>query len=132
MENVLKILLIEDDNDDIELLQNALQDNGVTNQMYVIKDGGLVAGYLETTQEVPDIIVMDFNLPKVHGRDILKHIKQIDSFQNIPLIILTTSSSQDDIAYSYKEGANKYLIKPTTIQGINNVIEVIIELAANE
>ena len=131
MENVLKILLIEDDNDDIELLQNALQDNGVTNQMHVIKDGGLVASYLETIQEVPDIIIMDFNLPKVHGRDILKHIKQIDNFQNIPLIILTTSSSQDDIAYSYKEGANKYLIKPTTIQGINNVIEVIIELADN-
>ena len=131
MENVLKILLIEDDNDDIELLQNALQDNGVTNQMHVIKDGGLVAGYLETAQEIPDIIVMDFNLPKVHGRDILKHIKQIDNFQNIPLIILTTSSSQDDITYSYKEGANKYLIKPTTIQGINHVIESIIELASN-
>ena len=131
MENVLKILLIEDDNDDIELLQNALQDNGVTNQMHVIKDGGLVADYLETAKEIPDIIVMDFNLPKVHGRDILKHIKQINNFQNIPLIILTTSSSQDDITYSYKEGANKYLIKPTTIQGINNVIEVIIELADN-
>ena len=72
---------------------------------------------------------MDFNLPKVHGRDILKQIKQTDDFKNIPLVILTTSSSQDDITYSYKEGANRYLIKPTTIVGIKAVVDVIKELA---
>jgi CheY-like chemotaxis protein len=129
MEKDLKILLIEDDNDDIELLQDALQDNDVPHQMHVIKDGGQVSDYLETSEDIPHIIVMDFNLPKVHGRDILKQIKQTDNFKNIPLVILTTSSSQDDISYSYKEGANRYLIKPTTIVGIKAVIEVIKELA---
>jgi CheY-like chemotaxis protein len=124
----LHIFLIEDDNDDIELIQDAL-DNKVEYQMHVIKDGGQVSGYLEVANDIPHIIVMDFNLPKVHGRDILKQIKQTDNFKNIPLVILTTSSSQDDIDYSYKEGANRYLIKPTTASGIRNVVLVIQELA---
>jgi CheY-like chemotaxis protein len=129
MGRILKILLIEDDNDDIEIIQDALQDNGVQCQVHVIKDGGLVSGYLHTACETPDIIVMDFNLPKVHGREILKQIKLTENFKTIPLIILTTSSSQDDISYSYREGASRYLIKPTTIVGINAVVEVIKELA---
>jgi CheY-like chemotaxis protein len=128
MKEMLQILLIEDDNDDIELIQDALDDNKLSYQLKVIKDGGEVAGYLETVNDIPDIIVMDFNLPKVHGREILKNIKQTDTFKTIPLLILTTSSSQDDIDYSYKEGANRYLIKPTTASGIRNVVEVIKEL----
>jgi CheY-like chemotaxis protein len=129
MKHTLRILLREDDNDDIELIQDALQENNISHQLHIIKDGGEVAGYLETSKDVPDIIVMDFNLPKVHGRDILKHIKRTDHFKNIPLVILTTSSSQDDIDYSYKEGANRYLIKPTTTSGIRGVVQVIQELA---
>ena len=128
MKERLHILLIEDDNDDIELIQDALQENNISHQLAVIKDGGEVAGYLETGHDIPDIIVMDFNLPKVHGREILKQIKRTDHYKNIPLVILTTSSSQDDIDYSYKEGANRYLIKPTTTSGIRNVVAVIKEL----
>ena len=125
----LNILLIEDDNDDIELIQDALSDNNVSNKMQVIKDGGSVAGYLEKPAGVPDIIVMDFNLPKVHGRDILKNIKRTTQFKNVPIVILTTSSSQNDIDYSYKEGASRYLIKPTTTEGFRDVVKVIQELA---
>ena len=129
MANELRILLIEDDNDDVELLQDALQENQLTNTMHVIKDGGLVAGYLATCTEIPHIIVMDLNLPKVHGRDLIKHIKQLDVFKTIPLVVLTTSSSQNDIAYSYKEGASTHLIKPTTTAGFKDVVEKIRELA---
>jgi DNA-binding response OmpR family regulator len=125
----LQILLIEDDNDDIELIQDALKDNNVSNKMQVIKDGGSVSGYLEKPGDVPDIIVMDFNLPKVHGRDILKNIKRTDQFKNVPIVILTTSSSQNDIDYSYKEGASRYLIKPTTTEGFRDVVKVIQNLA---
>ncbi|MEO8173423.1 MAG: response regulator [Sediminibacterium sp.] len=128
MESTLHILLIEDDNDDIELIQDALDTEKVSYQLKTIKDGGEVAGYLETA-DVPDIIVMDFNLPKVHGREILRNIKHTEKFKNTPILILTTSSSQDDIDYSYKEGANRYLIKPTTASGIRNVVTVIKELA---
>jgi CheY-like chemotaxis protein len=125
----LRILLIEDDNDDIELIQDALNDNQVHNSMHVIKDGGNVSGYLQNAQDVPDIIVMDFNLPKVHGRDILKNIRRTELFKNIPIVILTTSSSQTDIDYSYKEGASKYLIKPNTTEGFRAVVKTIQELA---
>jgi CheY-like chemotaxis protein len=125
----LRILLIEDDNDDIELIQDALNDNHVHNSMHVIKDGGNVSGYLQNAQDVPDIIVMDFNLPKVHGRDILKNIRRTELFKNIPIVILTTSSSQTDIDYSYKEGASKYLIKPNTTEGFRAVVKTIQELA---
>ncbi len=128
MEKILKILLIEDDNDDVELLQDALHENLLPNTMHVIKDGGLVAGYLEVCEEVPDIIVMDLNLPKVHGRELIKHIKQLDIFKTIPLVVLTTSSSQNDIDYSYKEGASTHLIKPTTSVGFAHVVDVIRQL----
>ncbi|NCI50513.1 response regulator [Sediminibacterium roseum] len=125
----LRILLIEDDTDDIELIQDALQDNDVHNTMQVLKDGGSVSSYLEKNSIVPDIIVMDFNLPKVHGRDILKNIKRTDQYKHVPVVILTTSSSQTDIDYSYKEGASRYLIKPTTTEGFRDVVKVIQELA---
>jgi CheY-like chemotaxis protein len=101
----------------------------VHNSMHVIKDGGNVSGYLQNAQDVPDIIVMDFNLPKVHGRDILKNIRRTELFKNIPIVILTTSSSQTDIDYSYKEGASKYLIKPNTTEGFRAVVKTIQELA---
>lgn len=125
----LHILLVEDDTDDVELLQDALSDNAVPNQLHVIKDGGGMASYLATSVQVPDIIVMDFNLPKVHGREVLKNIRSNELFRNVPVLILTTSSSPLDIDYSYKEGASKYLIKPTTTEGFRNVVQSILQLA---
>lgn len=124
----LHILLVEDDNDDIELLQDALEENKVPNQMQVIKDGGAVFAHLKTIQQVPDIIVMDFNLPKIHGREVLKNIRNSALFKNVPILILTTSSSPADMDYAYKEGASKYLIKPTTTAGFRDVALAINEL----
>lgn len=129
MNKIIKILLIEDDYDDIELLQDALQEQSIPHKMHVIKDGGQVAGYLKNSTEVPDVIVMDLNLPKVHGREIIKTIKSLEPFKEIPLLILTTSSSQNDMNYAYKEGASRYLIKPTTLPGIREVISTITHLA---
>jgi CheY-like chemotaxis protein len=126
MSKLLKILLVEDDPDDVDLLREALYDNNVLYEMDIIKDGGLVAPYLQKCTSYPDIIVLDFNLPRVHGRDLMKLIKQTYNFKNIPLYILTTSSAQKDIDYAYREGASKYLIKPTTVQGINDVISILI------
>ncbi len=125
----LHILLIEDDNDDIELVQDALKENEVPNKMDVIKDGGAVSAYLEEMVVVPDIIVMDLNVPKVHGRDVLKNIRRTDRLTNVPIVILTTSSSQNDIDYCYKEGASTYLIKPVTTDGFKVVVKTITDLA---
>jgi two-component system, response regulator len=122
----VNILLVEDDHDDVELLKEALDDNHVTYTIEVVTDGGLAAEYFEKCEKNPDIIILDFNLPRVHGRELLKQVRNTPAFKNIPVLILTTSSAQADIDFAYREGADEYLIKPTTIQGINVVISAIL------
>ena len=129
MPHAIRILLIEDDQDDIELLQETLRENGIDYELELIKDGGMVAVYLANAASVPGVIVMDFNLPKVHGREILRDIRSTTGFQHVPIVILSTSSSAEDINYSYNQGASRYLIKPTTLAGIRNVVDVIVSLA---
>ena len=125
----IRILLIEDDVDDIELLEVSLKDNNVTYSMDIIMEGDKVESYLKNTQIFPDIIVMDFNLPRVHGREILMQIKKTAKFQMIPLMVLTTSTAKEDIEYSYRLGADSFITKPTTIQGFNATVAAIIQLA---
>jgi DNA-binding response OmpR family regulator len=130
MKPPIKILLIEDDPDDVELLQDSLNDNNVLYEMKVINDGELVLDYLQTGSGPPDIIVLDLNLPRVHGREILKEIKVTPSHKDIPLLILTTSSAKEDMEFSIQHGADKFLNKPTTIESFRSTIRTIIELAS--
>ncbi len=128
MEKSIRILLIEDDQDDVDLLKEALDDNSLRCTLEVIKDGGLVADYLNACDTYPDIIVLDFNLPRVHGRDLLRRFKITPFFKDVPLIILTTSSAREDMEFALREGADRFLIKPSTVQGLNFVVSVIREL----
>jgi len=125
----MKIFLIEDDLDDVELLEEALRTNDIPFELDVAKDGGAAVAYIRNAAIPPDIIVLDFNLPKIHGKDVLIELRSTPLFKNIPLLILTTSSAKEDIEYSYKHGANKYLIKPTSIKQIKDTVDVIVELA---
>ena len=131
MNQKLHVLLIEDDADDVELLQDAFVTKGIVHTMHVINDGGLVTSYLHANKEYPDIIVMDLNLPKVHGKEILKEIKSVPVYDKIPVVILTTSSSPEDKKYTLSLGADDYLIKPTTTIGLYNVVSVITKIAAH-
>jgi len=131
MTSPIKILLIEDDPDDVELLQDSLNDENVVYEMNVINDGELVLDYLHKNTKFPDIIVLDLNLPRVHGKEILKKIKITPPYESIPLLILTTSSAKEDIEFSYKHGANKFLNKPTTIESFKSTVETIIGLASS-
>lgn len=132
MDRPLRIFLIEDDMDDIELLQESLKDNDVEFTMNVVREGDKVSSYLRDCTLLPHVIVMDFNLPKVHGKDILKTIKSFEGFKTIPLLVLTTSTAKDDIDYSYKMGADKYLTKPSSIKGFNDTVAAIVELATRQ
>lgn len=123
----MDILLIEDDQDDIELMEEALASNGVNFRLHSIRDGSEVAGWLEGCPALPDVILMDFNLPKVHGRDILKTIRSAPGFNKVPVIVLTTSSSPEDRDYSYQQGANRYLTKPVTTEGFKEIVGIIKE-----
>ena len=130
MKSPLKLLLIEDDMDDVELLKEAFSDNNVEYEMEVIMEGDRVKPFLQNAEFIPTIIIMDLNLPKTDGKEILKDIKLTDAFKNIPLIVFSTSSSKEDIEYAYSLGANKFITKPTTIAGWNETIEVVIHLSS--
>lgn len=127
----IQIFLIEDDVDDIELLEVSLKDNKVEYSMDVVMEGDKVEDYLMNCKKLPNIIVMDFNLPRVHGREIIKQIKSNQEFRDIPLLVLTTSTAREDIEYSYKMGADSFITKPTTIQGFNATVGTIVQLAGN-
>ena len=131
MPEEIQIFLIEDDTDDIELLEVSLRDNKVLYNMDVVMEGDKVQDYLKNCKNLPHIIVMDFNLPRVHGREIMKQIKAHEVFKNIPLIVLTTSTAKEEIEYSYKMGADSFITKPTTIQGFNATVGTIVQLASN-
>ena len=124
----MRILLVEDDSDDIELLQEALKNHAIDFEMEVIKDGKSALDHFRTKKLAPDIIILDLNLPKVHGRELIIEIKKGLIFKNIPLLVLTTSSAKEDMEYSYKHGADKYLIKPTTMEKISETVRTIVML----
>jgi DNA-binding response OmpR family regulator len=126
MSNTIKILLIEDDIDDVELLQDALDKHSVAYTMEVLTNGKQALEYIENCKDCPELIVLDFNLPKVHGREVLKQLKTSAEFKEIPIVILTTSSSQEDKNYADSLGVNAFLVKPTTTDGIRNAIKVIL------
>jgi DNA-binding response OmpR family regulator len=129
MKSIIKVLLIEDDMDDVELLKEAFSDNNVEYEMEVIMEGDRVKPFIQNAEYLPTIIIMDLNLPKTDGKEILKDIKATDAFRSIPLIVFSTSSSKEDVEYAYSLGANKFITKPTTIAGWNETIEVIVHLA---
>ena len=126
MSTNLKILLIEDDTDDIELLEEALKDNNVTYSLELIMQGDKVQPWLDKEGEHPDIIILDFNIPKLHGREILQLIKSSDFFKKVPLIVLTTSAAKEDLEYSLAMGADHFITKPSSIMAFNNAIQTII------
>ncbi|MEJ7679854.1 MAG: response regulator [Segetibacter sp.] len=129
MKKPLDILLIEDDIDDVDLLKEALNENKVLYQMEVIMEGDKVYSYLQSVEDLPEIIVMDLNLPKIGGREILLEIKSSFNFTEIPIIVLTTSSSKEDIDYCNSLGISKYITKPTSIDGWDATINSIINVA---
>lgn len=126
---MLDILLIEDDIDDVDLLKEALMENEVHYQMQVIMEGDKVFSYLQTLETLPTIIVMDLNLPKTDGKEILQEIKSSFALTHIPIVVLTTSSSKEDIDYCNKMGISKFITKPATIDGWNTTIHSIVNVA---
>lgn len=125
----MKILLIEDDRDDIELLEEALKTHNVSYELDIIKEGDAAVNYIRTREPYHDIIILDFNLPKIHGKEVLLEIKSVTSYKNIPLLILTTSSAREDVEYSLQNGADKFLIKPTTMEQFKETVHAIVHLA---
>lgn len=130
MMNVLNILLVEDDSDDVELIQQSLSDNQVKYHMDVVRHGDQVLPFLKSSKNLPDVVVLDLNLPKMHGREVLKSVKSDPNLRNTPVVILTTSSSPQERDFCLANGAERFISKPTTIAGFNETVASILAVAA--
>lgn len=114
------ILLVEDNKDDEELTLRALKQNKILNNIIVTRDGVEALDYLlcrdkfanRDCNDLPQLILLDLKLPKLSGLDVLQQIRENPSLQYIPVVIMTSSSEEDDIVASYRLGANSYVRKP--------------------
>jgi CheY-like chemotaxis protein len=113
----IQILLVEDDPGDVLMTREAFEDNKVGNVLHVVQDGMQALDFLyrrgEYTEAArPDLILLDLNLPKYDGRQVLEKIKNDPDLAMIPVVVLTTSAAEEDILRSYKLHANAYVTKP--------------------
>jgi CheY-like chemotaxis protein len=130
MSKVFKILLIEDDEDDIELLEEALKENKVPYSLDVVMEGDKVTHYFNTVKTLPQVIVLDFNLPKLHGREILHIIKSTHHLKDVPVVVLTTSAAKEDAEYALRLGAKHFITKPTSMKDFSKTVELIKQSAS--
>lgn len=122
----LQIIVAEDDVDDKLLLLDALSENLIDESKVVFaEDGEDLLNKLENADRIPTIIILDLNMPKKDGREALKEIKMNEKFKHIPVIVLTTSSSEVDVAMTYKEGGNTYFTKPRLYSDLVEMVGVI-------
>ncbi|MFQ5901141.1 MAG: response regulator [Thermodesulfobacteriota bacterium] len=130
--NPIEILLIEDNPADIRLTQEAFKDGKIQNNMTVAADGVEALAILHQEGKYadtprPDIILLDLNLPKKDGLEVLKEIKTDEDLRPIPVVVLTTSKSEEDILKSYNLNANCYITKPVQLEDFLDVARSIEE-----
>ncbi|HEV2749160.1 MAG TPA: response regulator [Gemmatimonadales bacterium] len=126
----IEILLVEDNPGDARLTREALRDARVRNNLHVVPDGVEALAFLRregkhATAVSPDLILLDLNLPKKDGREVLGEIKNHDQFRHIPVVILTTSQAEKDIIESYRLRANAYVTKPVDLEQFLKVVQSI-------
>jgi chemotaxis family two-component system response regulator Rcp1 len=126
----IEILLVEDNAGDGELLLDFLEQSKVRNRIHWVKDGEAAMAFLHHEGEhagkpLPDLVLLDLNLPKKDGREVLAEIKADPLFASIPVVVLTSSSAEADIAKSYSLKANCYIIKPVDLDQFVAVVRSI-------
>jgi len=124
----IHILLIEDNEGDILLTTEALEESKIINKITVIRDGGKAINFFESLNnhcDFPELILLDINLPKRTGHEVLLFIKNSVKFKQIPVIMLTTSSSEKDILEAYKNHVNCYITKPIDVNDFMKAISKI-------
>jgi len=126
----IEVLLVEDSPGDVRLTQEAFKDAKVHINLHVASDGARAMAFLNREGEHadaprPDLVLLDLNLPKKGGREVLQEIKESSTLKSIPVVILTTSSSEADILKSYQLHANCYITKPVGLEGFLTVVKSI-------
>ena len=127
------VLYADDDEDDRLFLREALEASDVPYQLHTVNDGEEAMEYLQhrgrylkpETAPRPAVILLDLNMPKMGGREAIRAIKADPDLHAIPIVVLTTSRAANDIARSYELGASSYIVKPSTFQGLLDVVRTI-------
>jgi chemotaxis family two-component system response regulator Rcp1 len=124
----IEILLVEDNPGDARLTLEAFKEGKVINNLSVVTNGVDALAYLRregqyANASVPDLVLLDLNLPRMDGRELLATIKEDTNLKAIPVVVLTTSASQDDIARAYGHHANCYITKPVDLDQLLRVVQ---------
>lgn len=126
----IDILLVEDSPSDVRLTREALKEAKVLNNLHVVQDGMAAMDFLRKRAQYadspdPDLILLDLNLPKKDGREVLAEVKQDDNLRRIPVVVLTTSRAEEDVIRSYNLHANAYVTKPVDLKQFLVVVRTI-------
>ncbi|MFT5207101.1 MAG: CheY-like chemotaxis protein [Candidatus Omnitrophota bacterium] len=122
----IQILLAEDNEDDVMITQRAFQKAKIVNEMNVVSDGQAALDYLQNIDSehpMPVLILLDINMPKMSGLEVLKYIKSHEVFKVIPVIMLTSSKHEEDVIDSYMDGAASYIAKPVDHEAFIKTVE---------
>lgn len=125
-QTVRPILLVEDNPMDVDLTRRAFIRRKVRHPIEVARDGEELLAVISTWEEkrpLPILILLDLKLPKVDGLDVLRHLKSHPRFHAIPIVVLSTSTEDNDIQVAYQEGANSYIVKPVDFDQFMQIVE---------
>lgn len=122
-----RLLLVEDDPDDVVLTKRIVSRSGFPIEMDVVSDGQEALDYLRghgkfTQAHKPRLVLLDLNMPKVDGREVLREIRKDPVLRQLPVIILSTSRTQEDVLFCYRQAANSYLTKPDNIKAYDEMM----------
>ena len=124
--HLMQILLVEDSLADIELTLDALKDAKVANRVTVVRDGAAALEHLQDcADDCPDLVILDLNLPRMSGHEVLAAMRADDAMRRIPVAVLTTSSAEADVETTYDLGANCFLTKPVDVGQFIHVVQSI-------
>ncbi|WP_250444975.1 response regulator [Actinotalea sp. C106] len=126
----IDVLLVEDDPGDVLMTREAFEENKVVNRLAVVSDGASAMQYLRKEGEyadapTPDMVLLDLNLPRMDGREVLAAMKSDDELRRIPVVVLTTSEAEEDVLRSYSLHANAYVTKPVDFARFIEVVRQI-------
>ncbi len=129
-DNVIEVLLVEDSPSDARLTEEAFRDGKIANRLTIVTDGLEALAYLRRTGAYakaprPDLILLDLNLPKMDGREVLRLIKTDDALKTIPVVVLTTSEADQDVLKAYEYHANCYIRKPVDLARFLQIVSMI-------
>jgi len=120
-----RILLVEDNPRDAELVGLALKESGIGHKLHVSVDGELALQYLKDKKPGPDLVLLDLNIPKYSGIEVLKKIREDERLRALPVVVLTNSNSTEDVRLAYLNGCNAYIRKPLGFDALQKTVEVI-------